>query len=472
MPNRSGMRPEDAHRPSATPAPTASFTRLLDWIALRTDLSDLAVRTFWVLRAHVHETDTDPLVRVTDADLGAMIGKSEKTAQRARRQLEQAGLLDLVEQTTRRVRDPHTGRWMPRTTNVYRVIETPPTGYDGPLSPWDWRRRFRTGQPAGQTRGTDLSEPETNLDAATDTDDPPSTNPSQRTLDNESSVRDQGSTDRAPARETAPERTEPNTQENTAAEAAGASPAAPPTTPPSAWALGVLAPIPDAALYAPARDRAALAARLDALAATGVARADLERTVQGWEDTARPFAALTVRLASPQSVHTWNTRTPAPTSPAVGPFGGVGLGQAAGGGDMFAERPRFTLDSQGTAARTCPDHPAIRNIPGAPCRVCGRLCRTEPGELMHDQAPTGADPAAVPLLDALLGPGSDADAAFLAPKCGNERCNGDKDSPRYRTIIDATEAGDIVVQPCPACGQRRPGTPNPSAEPAPALAAA
>lgn len=139
---------------------------------------------------------------------------------------------------------------------------------------------------------------------------------------------------------------------------------------------------------------------------------------------------------------------------------------------MFAERPRFTLDSQGTAARTCPDHPAIRNVPGAPCRVCGRLCRTEPGELMHDQAPTGADPAAVPLLDALLGPGSDADAAFLAPKCGNERCNGDKDSPRYRTIIDATEAGDIVVRPCPACGQRRPGTPNPSAEPAPALAAA
>lgn len=142
MPNRSGMRPEDAHRPSATPAPTASFTRLLDWIALRADLSDLAVRTFWVLRAHVHETDTDPLIRVTDADLGAMIGKSEKTAQRARRQLEQAGLLDLAEQTTRRVRDPHTGRWMPRTTNVYRVIEEIPAGYEGPVSVDDFNERF------------------------------------------------------------------------------------------------------------------------------------------------------------------------------------------------------------------------------------------------------------------------------------------------------------------------------------------
>ncbi|WP_017596485.1 hypothetical protein [Nocardiopsis potens] len=302
MPNSTVRRREDAHRSSPAPddpVSSPSFTRLLDWIALNPRLSDVAVRGYWILRAHVHETDADPLVRITDTGLAGMLNKSEKTAKRCRKQLEQVGLIVLVEQTTRTVRDPATGRWAVRTTNVYRVVEEPPRGYSGALSPWDWRRRFR-GETAlsGACRRTILSAGRTETALGADTDDPLTTKPFQPTPSNESApsgpgARPQG---RAPAREAA-ERTQAfgSVEQEAvplrppARAAPSARRACPPVVvEPPGWAVGLLALIPDAVLAGPGVDRRTLALRLAELAGAGVGRAELAAAVAGADTADRP----------------------------------------------------------------------------------------------------------------------------------------------------------------------------------------
>jgi hypothetical protein len=78
-------------------------------------------------------------------------------------------------------------------------------------------------------------------------------------------------------------------------------------------------------------------------------------------------------------------RAAATTAPTH-PFGGIPLPRAAQDDDPFARPPAFTVDSAGTAPRTCPRHPAVRNVPGGTCRLCGGPCRSVPGELLHPPA--------------------------------------------------------------------------------------
>ncbi|CAL9339812.1 hypothetical protein SUDANB121_00255 [Nocardiopsis dassonvillei] len=216
----------------------------------------------------------------------------------------------------------------------------------------------------------------------------------------------------------------------------GPSHPAPPSPP--GWALDLLRLIPDAALTRPHRDRRVLAARLADLRSAGVASDELAAALSGWQDTARPYAALRARLDSPEAVRAWNSGVLIRDRPRPAPEG-----------DAFARRPAFTLDSRGRAVRTCPDHPGVRNVPGGACAVCGGPCRTEPDEVVHPPAARGGD-----ILHRWLG-APDVDALFTAPKCGNEHCNGDKASPRYRTVIRLTPDGrDAVPVPCPVCGRR------------------
>ncbi|CAL9374520.1 hypothetical protein SUDANB121_00939 [Nocardiopsis dassonvillei] len=223
---------------------------------------------------------------------------------------------------------------------------------------------------------------------------------------------------------------------------AGLSPAethTPRRTPP-AWALDLLRLIPDAALRHPARDRAVLAGRLSDLHAEGVGEAELRDALAGWQDTARPFAALRARLASPDTVRAWNARAllrelPSPSPPP----------------DAFSRRPVFPVDGQGRATGTCPVHPSVRNVPGGTCSLCGGPCRSEPGEVPH---PPSAGGDALP---SWLGPPG-VDAGFAVPKCDDERCNPDRESPRYRTVPRLTPDGrDVIAVPCPVCGRRAGG---------------
>ncbi|MFW5418881.1 hypothetical protein J0910_19890 [Nocardiopsis sp. CNT-189] len=461
-----------------------SFTRLLDWIALDPRLSDIAVRGYWILRAHVHETDDDPLVRVTDAGLAGMLGKSEKTAKRCRRQLEEAGLLVLVEQTTRTVRDPGTGRWTPRTTNVYRVVEEPPRGHSGPLSPWDWRRRFR-GESAlsGISRRTDPSAGRTDPAIGADTDDPLSTKPFQRTPLNESapSAPEPGTECRAPARGAADRRAAPSgPAEKTPAPsgpANGAPPAppappvagppafptaeppAPPVAEPPGWAIGLLSPVPDAALARPAADRRALALRLAALADAGVDRSALAAAVASAGSAARPYPALSARLASPQAVRAWNARTlgagtgtaplppggrpggaPDPTAPTGSAASARTAGSGRGSREPSDTAPGFTADSSGRAARTCPAHPAIRNVPGGTCALCGGPCRGFPGEdlapppAVPDTGQTGADRRRPERPFGAPAPGSGAEEPEIDPESMERMLDSLTAAARKRSI--------------------------------------
>ncbi|MFV2196388.1 hypothetical protein [Nocardiopsis sp. LOL_012] len=217
----------------------------------------------------------------------------------------------------------------------------------------------------------------------------------------------------------------------------------------SAWARGLVAPVPDGALGdRPDADRAFLAARLDALRAAGVPAGDLAGAVRGWESVGRPFPALRARLASADSVRAWNRRAlgagaPPPRTRTSHPFGGLSLDAAAGPAkgipDAFALG--FDVDARGRAPRTCPDHPSLYNTPGESCVVCGRRCRTVPGEVMDEPRPVA--PPGKPVPEPRM------------PKCGDERCVGDPDSERYRMVIgfDAV-SGRFTVRPCPACGTR------------------
>ncbi|MDE3724185.1 helix-turn-helix domain-containing protein [Nocardiopsis sp. N85] len=215
------------------------------------------------------------------------------------------------------------------------------------------------------------------------------------------------------------------------------TPGEPAPAPAPAWALDLLRPIPDAALTHPRRDRGTLAARLVDLRASGVSVEELTDALTGWQDTARPFPALRTRLVSPESVRAWNggallRALPRPPAPPE---------------DAFSRRPAFASDARGKATGTCPAHPSVRNVPGGTCALCGGLCRTEPDEIVHPPASAGAAP-----FGTWLGP-PDVDTRFPAPKCDNERCNPDRGSPRYRTVLRPTPDGrEVTAVPCPTCG--------------------
>lgn len=70
--------------------------------------------------------------------------------------------------------------------------------------------------------------------------------------------------------------------------------------------------------------------------------------------------------------------------------------------DPFGQPEQFLVDPHGRVDGTCPKHHNTRNIPGGNCVICGRLCRSVPGELMHEPEPGAAAlPEEVPELRAV-----------------------------------------------------------------------
>ncbi|OKI23018.1 hypothetical protein A6A08_18345 [Nocardiopsis sp. TSRI0078] len=238
------------------------------------------------------------------------------------------------------------------------------------------RKRVHSEPGAGSQRATDLS----------------SGDPSPSELC--PSVPGSPTTDRAPARE--------------APDGHGVAAGGGARREPSGRALELLAHVPDAALRNPGPDRAALAHAVDRLIGQGLGQEELVALLDGLHAPRRPFAALMRRVGSAEDARAFldgrlgaGVHRPGrgASSPGLGGVpmprcGEVGSeGDGGDDGDLFAGPVEFVVDARGTAPRTCPDHPGVRNVPGGICRVCGRACRSVPGEIMHPPAPAVTAPA-------------------------------------------------------------------------------
>ncbi|WP_249351905.1 hypothetical protein [Nocardiopsis akebiae] len=125
-----------------------------------------------------------------------------------------------------------------------------------------------------------------------------------------------------------------------------------------------------------------------------MAEQELTALVRGAERLRRPFPALMLRLRGPAEARAFLTgvlgRGVAPTTPRQAGIPAPRRPAEEHGpddGDPFARPPGFDVDARGTAVRTCPDHPGVRNVPGGACRACGGPCRSVPGELPRPPAP-------------------------------------------------------------------------------------
>ncbi|WP_017569120.1 hypothetical protein [Nocardiopsis halotolerans] len=152
---------------------------------------------------------------------------------------------------------------------------------------------------------------------------------------------------------------------------------------------GRIARIPDCLLFDPVADRAALGRAVDALARQGLDTKALTALFRGMEHLDRPYPALMSRLRDLDAARAFlNGGLGRGVSPLGQPL--VPRPRAAGDDDLdaFARVPEFDVDARGTATRTCPDHPGVRNVPGGTCQACGKPCRSVPDELLHPPAPS------------------------------------------------------------------------------------
>ncbi|WP_116245790.1 hypothetical protein [Nocardiopsis sp. FIRDI 009] len=157
-----------------------------------------------------------------------------------------------------------------------------------------------------------------------------------------------------------------------------------------------LARIPDAVLRDPRADRITLDRAARRVLDEGLTPGELTMVLGDATSARRPFPALMRRLRSPEDARAYldgrlgqgvDRQRPAPIPAIPRPRSGATAPPPppplpAGEPDPPADPPAFVLDSSGKAARTCPDHPGIRNTPGGTCRACDRPCRTVPGEPM------------------------------------------------------------------------------------------
>lgn len=179
------------------------------------------------------------------------------------------------------------------------------------------------------------------------------------------------------------------------------------------WEL--LARIPDRLLLSPEADRLTLGRRAESLLRAGLGTDQLRALFSGLEGLGRPFGALLLRTADLKSalafldgklgrgVHRpWGSTTAWPEPDqgfGAGPTG-PDLSEAAQG-DQLDSPPEFSVDVNGAADRTCPEHLSVRNVPGGCCALCGGPCRNAPGELVHPLADP-ARPGPGPVLDRSL----------------------------------------------------------------------
>ena len=153
--------------------------------------------------------------------------------------------------------------------------------------------------------------------------------------------------------------------------------------------FGIIDRIPNKCLADPVADRERLAQAVDKLLRQGLSEADVRALLSGLERLRRPFPALMRRLRDMgaasdylngslgRGLHGSNLLTPSWPVPGED-------------GDPFARPEQFPVDSQGRASGTCPEHLTVRNVPGGNCAICGRRCRSVPGELMHEPEPGDA----------------------------------------------------------------------------------
>ncbi|WP_304454825.1 hypothetical protein [Nocardiopsis sp. YSL2] len=247
-----------------------------------------------------------------------------------------------------------------------------------------------------------------------------------------------------------------------------------------AHALEAIADIPTGALRDPGADRAALARAVERLAQAGLDAAALSALLSGADTLTRPFPALMRRLASPRSARDFldgrlgagvhRPRGPLPIPSPRAPH--------EGGDDVFDRPPEFGVDASGTAPRTCPEHPGVRNVPGGRCRACQGPCRSVPGELLHPERPTspparppepepfdGSAPVAGATADtgSATGPGAST-TPDTAAQVGTGTAPGAGTSADAQTMeVDPVLAGRLrasLAEAAAACGPKPPDRPG------------
>lgn len=101
----------------------APYSQLGDWVML-SGASAQACKLYWIYVAHINRSRGDNRVWPKREDLAELLGSSVDTVDRYNKELSKLGALDII---ARRYSNNLRAR------NAYRVHETPPAGYAGPL---------------------------------------------------------------------------------------------------------------------------------------------------------------------------------------------------------------------------------------------------------------------------------------------------------------------------------------------------
>lgn len=193
----------------------------------------------------------------------------------------------------------------------------------------------------------------------------------------------------------------------------------------------------------PVADRERLTKAVDDLLDQGLSVKEARALFSGLKGLDRPFPALMSRMRDLRTAQAFLS-------------GSLGKGINASASTSaawsttndaapFSHPEQFLLDSQGKANYTCPDHWHTRNEPGGTCAICGRLCRSVPGEVMHD-------PVAVPAPRA--DPRSENEPAYADQDTEPSIAPGQELDPQLKELMVASlqEAGRSIPPPFPLPG--------------------
>ncbi|GAA1465685.1 helix-turn-helix domain-containing protein [Nocardiopsis exhalans] len=199
--------------------------------------------------------------------------------------------------------------------------------------------------------------------------------------------------------------------------------------------FGIIDRIPNIFLANPVADRERLALAVEKLLRQGLGEAEVRALLWGMERLRRPFPALMRRLCDMSAAHRYlsgalgrgvhGPSLPTPSWPV--------LGQSA----PDTQPEQFPVDHQGKATGTCPEHKSTRNVPGGTCSICGRLCRSEPGQLLPEAvAELNASPPGV-LLPKPPEPAPPEDAALDPQTLGRMAVslNGTGSTPAEEPVL-------------------------------------